>query len=297
MNPVDGAGSVPGTGPGHGTPVCYRHPDRETHIRCTRCERPVCADCMVSASVGFQCPECVREGGRAVREARTVGGARVRPPSVHGAVVTKTLIGLNLAMFALVLAYGDRFVERFMLLGHALVRGEPAGIAEGEWYRLFTAAFLHQEVWHILFNMLGLWMLGPPLEAALGRVRFLALYLISALGGSAASYLIADANVASLGASGAVFGLFGAALVVGRRINADLRPLIALLVINLVITFLNVNRIDWRAHLGGLVVGALTALCLVHAPREHRTAIQVGALTAIVAVLVGIVLMRTSQLT
>ncbi len=278
-------------------PVCYRHPDRETNIKCTRCERRVCSDCMVSASVGFQCPDCVREGARTVREARTIGGARVRPSTVGGgAVVTKTLIGLNVAVWLLVLIAGDRVVERLMLLGHALVRGEPAGIVEGEWYRLFTAAFLHQEAWHIVFNMFGLWMLGPPLEAVLGRTRFLALYMVSAFGGSAASYLLAPENSAGLGASGAVFGLFGASLVVGHRLNADLRPLIALLVINLVITFLNVDRIDWRAHVGGLVVGALTAVCLVHAPRVHRLVAQLIALTVIVVILVGVVLFRTAQL-
>ncbi|MCF2526405.1 rhomboid family intramembrane serine protease [Yinghuangia sp. KLBMP8922] len=283
-----------------GPPVCYRHPGRETHIRCTRCERPVCTDCMVSASVGFQCPDCVQAGGRTVREARTIAGARVRntdgSAGATGAVVTKTLIGLNLAVWILVLVVGDKVVDRFILLGRAVVGGQWAGIAEGEWYRLFTAAFLHQEPWHILFNMFGLWMLGPPLEAMLGRVRFLTVYLVSALGGSALSYLIAAQNQGSLGASGAVFGLFGAALVVGRRMNADLRPLIALLVINLVITFLNVSRIDWRAHVGGLVVGALAAACMVHAPKNHRVAFQVLSIAGIVAVLVGIVLFRTSQL-
>ncbi|HSA50041.1 MAG TPA: rhomboid family intramembrane serine protease [Yinghuangia sp.] len=282
-------------------PVCYRHPDRETHIKCVRCERPVCSDCMVSASVGFQCPDCVREGVRTVREARTVAGGRVRPAATGGgfaggAVVTKTLIGLNVVVWLLVLAVGDTVVDRLMLIGHALVRGEPAGVVEGEWYRLFTAAFLHQEAWHIVFNMFGLWMLGPPLEAALGRTRFLALYLVSGFGGCATSYLLAAENAGSLGASGAVFGLFGASIVVGHRLNADLRPLIALLVINLVITFLNVDRIDWRAHVGGLVVGAITAACLVHAPRVHRLVIQVTALAVIVVILVGIVLFRTAQL-
>lgn len=299
MNPIDGTGPAdPERGPA-GPPVCYRHPGRATNIRCTRCERPVCSDCMVSASVGFQCPDCVREGGRTVREARTIAGARVRrdPATGTNAVVTKTLIGLNLAVFVLVLAVGDDVVDRLMLVGRAIIDNHWAGVAEGEYYRLLTAAFLHQEAWHILFNMVSLWVLGPPLEAVLGRTRFLVVYLVSAFGGTAASYLIAAQNQGSLGASGAVFGLFGAAIVVGHRMKADLRPLIALLVVNLVITFLNTKWIDWRAHIGGLVIGAITAVCLVHAPKNHRLAAQVVSVGAVVAVLVGVVLVRTSQLT
>jgi membrane associated rhomboid family serine protease len=183
-----------------------------------------------------------------------------------------------------------------MLVGRAIIDGQWAGVAEGEYYRLFTAAFLHQATWHILFNMVGLWVLGPPLETVLGRTRFLALYLVSALGGTTASYLIAEPNQGSLGASGAIFGLFGAAIVVGHRMKADLRPLIALLVVNLVITFLNTKWIDWRAHIGGLVIGAVTAVCLVHAPKNHRLVAQVVSVAVIVAVLVGIVAFKTADL-
>lgn len=251
---------------------------------------------MVSASVGFQCPDCVREGGRTVREARTIAGARVRRDTGTNAVVTKTLIGVNLAVFVLVLAVGDDVVDRLMLVGRAIIDNHWAGVAEGESYRLITAAFLHQEAWHILFNMIGLWVLGPPLEAVLGRLRFLVLYLVSAFGGTTASYLIADGHQASLGASGAIFGLFGAAIVVGHRMKADLRPLVALLVINLVITFLNTKWIDWRAHVGGLVIGAITAVCLVHAPKNHRVVAQVVSVCVIVGALVGVVVFQTNRL-
>jgi membrane associated rhomboid family serine protease len=252
---------------------------------------------MVSASVGFQCPDCVREGGRTVREARTIAGARVRPAAGRpSAVVTKTLIGLNLAVWLLVLVVGDKVVDRLMVVGYAIVGQDVAGVAEGEWYRLFTAVFLHQEPWHILFNMWALWMLGPPLESALGRTRFLTLYMVAGYGGSATTYLLADQAQASLGASGAVFGLFGAAIVVGRRMQYDLRPLIALLVINLVITFLNTERIDWRAHVGGLVVGTLTAVGFVHAPKRHRVLVQIATVVVIAAVLTGTVLFQTARL-
>ncbi|MFI6583335.1 rhomboid family intramembrane serine protease [Embleya sp. NPDC050493] len=285
----------PGTAGPAGPPVCYRHPDRETNIRCTRCERPVCGDCMVSASVGFQCPDCVRQGTRQVREARTVAGGRVATATAN-AIVTKTLIGLNLAVFLLVLVVGDKFVDRMILVGRFFDGGEWQGVAEGQWYRLLTAAFLHQQVWHIGLNMVGLWMLGPPLEAALGRTRFVALYLVSAFGGTALSYLIADPRQGSLGASGALFGLFGAMIVLGRRLRYDLRPLGILLALNLMITFLNMGTIDWRAHIGGLVAGTLAAIGLVYAPQRNRTLIQVGTLLAVSAVIVVIVLVRTAQI-
>lgn len=251
---------------------------------------------MVSASVGFQCPECVRDGRRTVRQARTIAGGSVRSPQ-KSAIVTKVLIGLNLAVFLLVLVVGDKVVDKLMLIGRALVGNHVVGVAEGDWYRLLTAGFLHQEVWHIAFNMWALWMLGPALESALGRTRFLAVYLLSLLGGTATSYLLAAQNQGSLGASGAVFGLFGAAIVVGRRMRYDLRPLIALLVINLVITFLNTSRIDWRAHVGGLVVGVISAIVMVHAPRAHRVVVQVAGVLVIAAAIVATVLVRTSQLT
>ncbi|MGA4541153.1 rhomboid family intramembrane serine protease [Uniformispora flossi] len=296
MNPLDGDRPAgPAEGPA-GSPTCYRHPGRETHIRCARCERPVCSECMVSASVGFQCPECVRDGRRTVRQARTIAGGSVRSPQ-KSAIVTKVLIGLNLAVFLLVLVVGDKVVDKLMLIGRALVGNHVVGVAEGDWYRLLTAGFLHQEVWHIAFNMWALWMLGPALESALGRTRFLAVYLLSLLGGTATSYLLAAQNQGSLGASGAVFGLFGAAIVVGRRMRYDLRPLIALLVINLVITFLNTSRIDWRAHVGGLVVGVISAIVMVHAPRAHRVVVQVAGVLVIAAAIVATVLVRTSQLT
>jgi len=292
MSPDDQRPAAERPGPA-GAPVCYRHPDRETNIRCTRCERPVCGDCMVSASVGFQCPDCVHTGSRQVREARTVGGGRIAPAN---GVVTKVLIGLNVAVFLLAQVIGDTFVQRLWLIGRWYDGGEWQGVAEGEWYRLLSSTFLHEQIWHVALNMVGLWMLGPPLEAALGRIRFVALYVVAGLGGSALSYLLAAQNQPSLGASGAIFGLFGAMIVLGRRMRYDLRPLIVLLVLNLVITFLNTNSIDWRAHVGGLVAGTLAAIGLVYAPRRNRTVIQVLSLFAVLAVAAALVVVRTSQL-
>ncbi|MEV5531796.1 rhomboid family intramembrane serine protease [Streptomyces prunicolor] len=281
-------------------PVCYRHPDRETGVRCTRCERPICPECMVSASVGFQCPECVR-GGSGIGHAPTAaqprtiaGGTVVADPRL----VTKILIGLCVAAYLVQRVVGDRFTEHFELLGQAYVPvfGSVEGIAEGQPYRLLTAMFLHGSPIHIIFNMLSLWWLGGPLEAALGRARYLALYFVSGLAGSALTYLIAAPNQPSLGASGAIFGLFGATAVLMRRLNYDLRPLIAILVINLIFTFNPGMNIAWQAHIGGLVAGVITGYAMVHAPRERRALIQYGTCAVVLVVVVVLTLIRTAQL-
>ncbi|WP_328561548.1 rhomboid family intramembrane serine protease [Streptomyces coelicoflavus] len=283
-------------------PGCYRHPDRETGIRCTRCERPICPDCMVNASVGFHCPDCA--AGRtpgdygpapAASQPRTLAGGTI---AVDPRLVTKVLIGVNLALFLVQLSVGDRFTQRLEMLGQAYITfpGPVEGVAEGQWYRLLTAMFLHNSYIHILFNMLGLWWLGGPLEGALGRARYLALYFCSGLAGSALTYLIAAPNQPSLGASGAIFGLFGATAALVRRLNADMRPVVILLAINLVFTFTWAN-IAWQAHVGGLVAGAVIGYAMLHAPRERRTLVQYGTCALVLVAVVGLTLLRTAQLT
>ncbi len=265
---------------------CYRHQDRATGVRCSRCDRPICPECMISASVGFQCPECLHESRRSVPAPRTVAGGTV---AANPRLVTMTLIGLNLAVFLAVQAYGDRLVQDLVLIG-AWPPGSPTtGVAEGQWYRLLSAIFLHQAWQHIGFNMLSLWWIGPGLEAALGRVRFLALYLISGLGGSALSFLLADPYSGSLGASGAIFGLLGATFVLMRRLRYDLRPIVAIIALNLVFTFAQRSSIDWRAHVGGLVTGAIVAYGMVHAPRERRALVQWGTCVAMCLVIGAVV--------
>ncbi|MEV5873825.1 rhomboid family intramembrane serine protease [Streptomyces sp. NPDC052101] len=285
----------------HHAPVCYRHPDRETGVRCTRCERPICPECMVSASVGFQCPDCVRGGsgtGHAptASQPRTLAGGTL---TADPRLFTKVLIGVNLAVYLVQLSVGDSFTNRYELIGRAQYSlfGPIEGVAEGQYYRLLTAMFLHGGYTHILFNMLSLWWIGGPLEAALGRARYLTLYFVSGLAGSALTYLLAEPNMPSLGASGAIFGLFGATGVLMRRLNYDLRPLVALLVINLIITFTPGFNIAWQAHIGGLVAGVAVGYAMVHAPRERRTLVQYGACAAVFAAVVVLTLVRTAQLT
>lgn len=294
------------------TPVCYRHPGRETYVRCTRCDRPICPDCMRDASVGHQCPECVDEGRRSVRPARTAfgGGAAGR----HG-YVTKTLIALNAFMMLLSIASdrgGDSaaggsgfgglmggstpLTEWGAVLGQALFPdGVVHGIAEGEWYRLVTALFLHYGVVHLLLNMWALWVLGRALEATLGPLRFLALYLIAGVGGSVAAYLFSAPNVATAGASSSIFGLFAGLFVIMRRLGRDTSSVVPILVINLIFTFA-VPGLSIAGHLGGLVVGAAMALVLAYAPRMRRSAFQLAGGAVIVVALLGLVLVRTAAL-
>jgi membrane associated rhomboid family serine protease len=269
---------------------CYRHPDRETGIRCVRCDRPICPECMIDAAVGFQCPECLRDGQRDAPQPRTVGGGTIaRDPHL----LTKILIGLNIAVFIAVQAVGNRLVGDLGLYA-VCDTGRCIGVAEGpgQWYRLLTSAFLHEAVAHIGLNMLALWWVGAPLEGMLGRARYLALYLVSALGGSALVMLVPP-NAITLGASGAIFGLFGATAVFVRRMRYDIRPVLFLLALNLLFTF-TWGNISWQGHVGGLVAGTLTAIGMAYAPTgPRRSRVQWSVSTAVlvlvlVATFVGV---------
>ncbi|WP_030685818.1 rhomboid family intramembrane serine protease [Streptomyces globisporus] len=278
---------------------CYRHPEAETGIRCARCERPICTQCMISASVGFQCPECVRGGsgtGHApdANQPRTLAGGRM---AADERLVTKILIAINLALFIAVQVVGDRLVDDLALIGGAyLPSGELVGVSDGEWYRLLTSALLHQEIPHFLFNMLGLWVIGGIVEPELGRIRYAVLCLLAGLSGSALAYLLSPQNQFSLGASGIVYGLIGAWAVLARRRRQDMRPVVLFVALSLLITFTRPG-ISWEAHVGGLVAGALVAYAMVHAPRARRDVVQYGACALVFLIDLGIVLARSAALT
>jgi membrane associated rhomboid family serine protease len=191
------------------------------------------------------------------------------------------------------------FEDHFVLIGQAFdpTVGHQVGVADGEYYRLLTAAFMHASIFHIAFNMYALYLFGPPLEATLGRVRYLSLYLMSALGGSAVSYAFNAPNQGSLGASGAVFGLFGAFFIVNRKFGRDNSGLLVLLAINLAFAFLPGTNIDWHAHVGGLLTGSLVASALVYAPRDKRTVVQAAGSVVVLLIIVALVVWRTAQLT
>lgn len=284
-DPQGGAG--PDGGPAD-PPVCYRHPGRETHIRCGRCGRYICPDDMISASVGFQCPDCVRAGNKDVRQPRTVAGGVVRRDA---GIVTYVIIGINVALFLAVQGSEDLLQRLWLYSGS----GFPDGIIDGEPWRLFTAAFLHQQTLHIALNMLILYLFGRPLEAQLGRARYIATYLICALGGSTASFLFNEPNVPSLGASGAVFGLLGTLLVLERQFGSNPTGVIVYLAILLLPGFVIAN-IDWRGHIGGLVTGAVLGAAYAYAPRANRTAIHVAVGVGVTLILVAAVQVRTERL-
>ena len=281
------------------TPTCYRHAGRETHIRCQRCERPICPDCMNQASVGFHCPDCVKEAARTTRQARTAYGGR--PPGSPG-VVTTTLIAINLVVFVLVAVTGGSdgwLLPQLALIPVGavyLVNGQPdfvEGIADGAAWQLVTSMFTHVEIWHIGFNMLALYVLGPQLEMVLGRARFLALYLLSGLVGSATVYWLASESSVTVGASGSLFGLMAALLVVAVKARGDVQGLLTLVAINVAITIFGRGFISWQGHLGGFVGGLLLALVLVYAPRARRSTWQVLGISLIALATAAAVVART----
>ncbi len=257
---------------------------------------------MRSASVGQQCVECVGEGARSTRQARTTFGGR----PTAGAVVTWTLVAINVAVF-LVTWVRPGIVNDLEMLGYAAyTQGGPMhGVAAGEWYRLITSAFLAPAtglsgglgLWDILFNMWALIFVGPSLEGLLGRARFLTVYLLSAVGGGVMYYFIAPPNDPAVGASGAIFGLFGAWFVVSRRLRLDTRGIVMLIAINLALSFFLHSVIAWQDHIGGLLTGALLTAAYAYAPRKNRTAVQVAATVVVVVLIVVAVMARTSQLT
>ena len=298
-------------------PTCYRHPGRESYIRCQRCDRTICPDCMRDAAVGFHCPSCVAEGARSTRQQRApYGGTR----SANPALTSMVLIGINVAVWLAIMATGGRasdLVDRLALTARGLCEvgggaryypnlpeqacglGEGltwvGGVSDGAWWQLVTSMFTHVEIWHLGFNMMALWFLGPQLELAVGRLRFLALFLLSGLTGSAVVYWFAGEQVQTLGASGAIFGLLGALLVVAVKVGGNVSQLGIWLLLNAVITFTFPN-ISWQGHLGGFLGGLAVGAVLVFAPRQGRTGWQAAGL-ALVAVLVLVaILARTAGL-
>ncbi|MFC7495582.1 MULTISPECIES: rhomboid family intramembrane serine protease [unclassified Nocardioides] len=298
-----------------GVPTCYRHPGRESHIRCQRCDRPICPDCMRDASVGFQCPECVNTGRKETRSGRTAYGG-LRP--TNASVTSGVLIGINAVIWLAIMVTGGSgswLVDLLALRPNGVCDLENGflntvvseatctsggaqwlpGVADGAWWQLVTSGFTHVTITHIAFNMLALWMIGPQLEMVLGRVRFLALYLLSLLAGSTVVLWAAGEYQLTLGASGAIYGLFGAMVIVARRVGGDMRALWGLILVNVLITFV-VPNISWQGHLGGFVGGVLATGILVYAPRRHRTAYQIAGLVALLAVLAVATVARVSQL-
>ncbi|WJH24561.1 rhomboid family intramembrane serine protease [Pseudarthrobacter defluvii] len=287
---------IPSAEPSAQVPVCPRHPDRPSYVRCQRCGRPACPDCQRAAAVGFQCVDCVNETQRATPEVRTVYGGAV---ATGKPMVTFGIIAACVVVYALqMLIPGDWVYKQF---AYNNIFAAPQYGAFEPW-RMITSAFLHSpdSLLHILLNMYTLWIFGQALEPILGRLRFLALYLISAFGGSVGYLLLnpllvpGQGLVGLVGASGAIFGLFGAMLLVQRQRGGDTRQLWVLIAINGVIGFL-IPHIAWQAHLGGLITGGLCAAVLAYAPRGRRRGlIQAMGLAGVFALLIAVTWVRVS---
>lgn len=271
--------------------ACYRHPDRPTYVSCVRCERPICAECMRPASVGFQCPDDVADGRRTQRPLRTAFGARQtggRP------WVTLTFLALNILAF---------IAQGFPLSSNTAINHFTRDYIDynldiavrHEYYRLLTGAFLHVAIWHIAVNMLVLMLVGPALEAMLGRARYVAVYLLSAIGGGVLVYLVKDPYYSTLGASGAIFGLFAAYWVLARRVRADTSAITGTIVLNLIIS-VTFPGISLWGHLGGLITGGLVGAVFAFSG-ARRWHLQLVGVVAIAAILVVATLIRTSSLT
>lgn len=257
-------------GPAAPSPLatCAFHAGRGTALHCTRCGRPACPECLTPAAVGFQCRACMAEN-RITR--RTAAGGRLRQQPR----VTLALIAVNVIVFVITAIQARTLsapYDAWVFQQSALV---PDTVAGGQWWRLITSGFLHFGLVHIATNMISLYVLGAALERILGGSRFLVVYALSLLGGSALVLLAAPSTGLEAGASGAIFGLLGAIVVVHRKLKLDLRQVMSILVINLIITF-SVPGLSWQGHIGGLVVGAAAGAIMLYPPQQVRRQWQVG---------------------
>lgn len=261
---------------------CYRHPSRQSFVLCQRCGRTICPDCQTVGAVGVTCPECMRE--QRATAPRTKSALLTRMTGKGAPVVTYSLIGITLVVFVLQIlpVIGGQVTGA---LWYAGVYSHPGSF---EPWRMITAMFVHSTsfIFHVLLNMYTLWIFGQLLEQLLGRWRFLALYLIGGFAGSVGVLLLSDPLTPVVGASGAIFGLMGAFLVIQRRLGGDAKQLLVLLAINLVIGFIPGMNIAWQAHLGGLIGGAVVGLIFVETRKRDQQKLQVILLVAFSLVLV-----------
>jgi membrane associated rhomboid family serine protease len=312
--PADGEGGprgsgVPGGDPWRGPPggqspaqppTCYAHPGRVAGSVCRRCNRPICPDCMTEAPVGWQCRACVRAGSRRSPVSRwqpvrpgygRLGATRMTPVVVAVIVVNVVVYVWEMSGRAGAAVVNGRMIEICPHIAECKYGLLPVAVHNGEWYRLITAAFLHVSIEHIAFNMFTLAIVGAPVEAELGRLRFI---------GSVGSYLLGSPLEVGIGASGAIFGLMGAYFIIARRRRWDISVIVALIAINLLFSF-TTTGIDWRAHLGGLVVGAVVGTAMTRSGRGWQLgptgemAVGIGAAVVVAAILSLLVTLPPGQ--
>jgi membrane associated rhomboid family serine protease len=279
---------------------CYRHPMREALVHCTRCDRPICPDCMRPASVGFHCPDDVKLASREQRVVRTSVGAPMPATTRWTAMplVTWTLVALNVVIYLITgLSKGGEIDDpRHSSLYTDWFLSPPLVANNHEYVRLIGSAFLHADIVHIALNMFALWIIGPPLERLLGWWRFAAVYLLAGFGGGVAVYAFGARSSHVVGASGAIYGLFAACLFFVAELGFDRRYLIGTIVINFVFT-VSVPNISLLGHVGGFVVGGLASFALAGVPWARRrlsVPMQAGGLVLLLAVLIALVSYRTA---
>ena len=270
---------------------CYRHPDRQSFVLCQRCLRTICPECQTPAAVGVVCPECLAEQKKSQSPAQRRAERRWSRPRALAVsdgrpLVTYAIVGITALVYLLQLIPGSPVQQ--LLAFNSLYVAPAFGTPFQPW-RLITVLVVHGGFFHLGLNMLAVWMIGRSLEPLLGRWRFLALYLLGGVGGSVGVALIAP-GIWVVGASGAVFGLLGALLVIGRHIGANISGILIVLGINLVIGFIPGFQVAWQAHLGGLAIGALIGLIYARTRSVRRRALQVWLLIA-VAVGLGLLLL------
>jgi len=265
--------------------TCYRHPDRATGLSCSECGRPICTECMTMAPVGIRCPE---HSGKAQGVQRVTRGVQRVAFEGTGAKVTKALVAINVAVYVaeLVTGGGVNGTDSTIYL-HGVLYGPL--VEQGDWWRLLTAAFLHYGPVHLILNMVGLYWFGSLLEERIGAARYLMLYLVSGLAGSAGALLWSNGFLTpTVGASGAIFGILGAGLVLERQRDYVFGgSAMGVIVINFVLTF-SISSISKGGHIGGLVGGILCALGLTRFGRGHAAYGRPGVLGVATIVLVGV---------
>ena len=281
-------------------PGCYRHPDRPTGVRCVRCNRPICPECAHPGSVGFQCPDDIRSGQASLRSPRSLLGA---PLDTGRPFAAYTLIALNvIAYVATAVSPGGTLADNrnSALFSDWLLVPYYVG-HQHQYLRLIEAAFLHIGPVHLLFNMFALYMVGPGLERVLGWWRFLSIYLIAALGGSAAMMVFGQVTGGVAGASGAIFGLFACALILSRIVGFDTRALVITIVLNFVLTF-SVPGISKLGHIGGFVAGGLATFAVLgwtldrSAVRRRTASLQAAGLAGLLVLLIAVTAWRTADI-
>jgi membrane associated rhomboid family serine protease len=270
-------------------PPCGNHPGRPASVVCAHCDKPICTECMHQAPVGWQCPDCIAAGAKRTRVIRPFAGSGANRTGIVGSTnptpVVIALVAVCVVIFVISGFGKASVIDRFGMW--------PNGVHfEHQYYRLFTSIFLHLDFLHIAFNMVTLLIVGPAVEVMVGKSRFLTLFVVTGIGGNVLSYLIAPAAGVSAGASGAIFGVMGAYVVLALIRHKPMGPVVALIAINLVIGF--TGNIEWQAHIGGLVTGAVLALAYQYASTlrqvTREVAVTVGASAATLGVLTILVL-------